>query len=730
MKKSMREGILFGLLGILAVLFLGGSFAVRQQLPALLGLLLMTLAFDLWIGSDRAKWAAWTGILLGYGWEAAMGMSGSGLVFFQKFAVLERFSWFFLACLAAGYGLRIRIARKTSRTKGTSGRSGSFAGTAADFLGDWGIELLILLVTALSLRMLVPSGYYWDDALNSTAYLFERQDGIPLIRNLLTFMGKYLALGRINVLSAYYYLLFYVPNVTVYKMMLIGFVLLSQLAARFVLTYLSGSRKIGQLTMAVLPLLIQLRVYQDPVSGFYGLMQMLVMEILFTAYFLTRYLRLKRGRDLLFSLIAFTAGCMTYEVVFPFLLMIPLLCWAESCRFRRVVQVTLPYFFICLLLLAAILILRLNLPTAEVYEGVRFEWNLSAILRGYGVQLLAALPLSYYTFTSQLSAMGKAALTENLFRYASRDILLAADAMDYLLAGLLVISILLILRKTRENPAERSARSVWALGLCLFFLPALTIAFSSRYQGQLIPGLGYLPVFISIFGSALLLIMAAGRFSIQKSSACFGLTLALIGVIFLVNTQHNRIVTQWIDRVFYYPRLAGERALQEGIFDFLPEDATVISMNPDWYLWEASWDPPRLYGEFNTLYSGRDFVNGDLSAGGREEFESPAAASSPAPVYLFSYSGNELGGIAALGKLSPDRGGGSMIADEILYYLDGPRWENSVISYIDENGTPVLLHRESYYPIRYGAYGTLYQLDPDEAVQFSTFGAADLALQP
>ena len=47
------------------------------------------------------------------------------------------------------------------------------------FLKNYGIEAGILLVTACSLAMLIRSGYFWDDAVNSTAYLAEKKDSIP-----------------------------------------------------------------------------------------------------------------------------------------------------------------------------------------------------------------------------------------------------------------------------------------------------------------------------------------------------------------------------------------------------------------------------------------------------------------------------------------------------------------------------------------------------------------------
>ncbi len=733
MKRTSLNLLFYGLLAVLGVLFAAGEFASRKMIPLLLSMLAAAFLLDLRLGMTRGKRIAWLALALGFGWETAMAMTASSLQLFQALLPLKRISWLFLTFIVYGFGLRILapVFRRNAEkgNKPDCGRSAFFG----RFFSNWGIELAILAVTALSLRMLFPSGYYWDDALNSTQYLFERQDGIPLIQNLLSFMGKYLALGRINVLSAYYYFLFYIPNVAVYKALIIALVLGCQVVTRIVLTYFTGSCSSGQFTMLLIPLLIQLRAYQDPVSGFYGLMQVLLIIILLMAYFFMRYLRSGQKRNLILSLLSYLVGCMIYEVVFPFGLLIPLLCLAEGATLKRSVRETLPFLLICMILLGAILILRMNLPTAEVYEGVRFKWQLSAILRTYGIQLLAALPLSYYTFTHQLSAMEQVALTDGFFHQTSGEILRGIEAADFLLMLLLIFSAVFILRRwraeIRTGVYNSRLRSALVLGLCLFLLPAVAIAFSTRYQGQLAPGLGYLPVFISLFGVAVLLALPVGFLLRQRKAAMQGFLLALIAVVFLVNTQHNRLVTAWMDRVFYYPRQTGEQSLESGLFDFLPNNAVVVSMNPSWYMWEANWGPPHLYGEFDTIHSGRDFLHGELLAGGRWDLAASLKEQPNRPLYLFSYQGSASGGVAVLGKVTAAADPNSLITDEVIYFLQGEALEDQVVSYITEGGEPMHIDTQTAYPIRVGDNGSLYQLNPAESIRFDSFGTLDLALQ-
>ena len=175
---------------------------------------------------------------------------------------------------------------------------------------------------AASLAMLIRSGYFWDDAVNSTRYLAEKKDEISTLHYLLDFMKAYLKLGRINIISAYYYLFFYIENVQVYKALIILLILADQLIFRIVLMEFGFSLREARLGMLLIPALLQTRIYQDPVSGFYGLMQVLTAEMLLCAFFLSRWLRSGKKSMLCLSLLFFGAGLLTYEVCFPFLLMI------------------------------------------------------------------------------------------------------------------------------------------------------------------------------------------------------------------------------------------------------------------------------------------------------------------------------------------------------------------------------------------------------------------------
>ena len=65
---------------------------------------------------------------------------------------------------------------------------------------------------------------------------------------------------------------------------------------------------------------------------------------------------------------------------------------------------------------------------------------------------------------------------------------------------------------------------------------------------------------------------------------------AVYCVTFGVILQDNRSVLTLLDQTFTDPYRPGRAALEIGIFDFLPDDALVLSLAPGEYLWEANWE--------------------------------------------------------------------------------------------------------------------------------------------
>ena len=612
------------------------------------------------------------------------------------------------------------------------------------FFEKYGIELLILFLTAASLSMLLRSGYYWDDALNSTVYLAQKKDAVSTFRHVLDFMAEYLHLGRINVLSIYYYFFFYIENVTIYKALIILSILANQLIFRKVLRECGVSLSGARMGMLLIPLMLQTRAYQDPVSGFYSLMQVLTAEMLLCAMFLHRWLEDGKRKNLGLSLLFFGMGLMTYEVCFPFLLMICVLIWVHRGNFVRAVRDSLPFVGLTILMLAAVFIVRKRFVTDTTYSGVAFSLEPERILRAFLTQLCAGLPLSFYSAAYQASVLGNAYPAATIMNYDFASFLRHIRLTDLvILAGFIVLIVnsskVMIQDEAHDDRHPCcTTGGLLILGLSFAILPTVTVAFSERYQGQLMPGLGYLPVYMQYYGIAMLLLWIMRR--LKKSVGLRSFGLSAFSLILLLNLHNNRAVTEILNHSFYEPRNAGEAALHGGILDFLPENAVLISVNERNYLWEAGWNNSGVYTEFygnnsrhlpaavgdNRLL--RSFVDEAL-VNGIEPDKDGWLMLEPESVWLIEYSGNLAGGFARLGRLSYALVNAETLelrsaeTDHALYFISGDYADKTAVQYTSAHGAFHHISPSEGLRVRQTADGILFQLPEEQEIVFHSLTA-------
>ncbi len=614
------------------------------------------------------------------------------------------------------------------------------------FFRNYRIEMTVLLLTAASLAMLIRSGWFWDDAVNSTAYLAEKKDSIPLFRHVLDFMGEYLKLGRINVLSFYYYFFFYIENVSVYKALIILLILADMLIFRKVLPEFGVSVSGARLGMLLLPLMFQTRAYQDPISGFYGLMQILTAEMLLCAYFLSRWLRTGKRRDRIFSLLFFAVGLLTYEVCFPFLLMICLLIWIRRGNFLRAVKDSLPYVVLVILIVALIFVIRSTSVKQIEYPGVAFSFDSWRIMWAATRQITAGLPLSYYSAGYQASVMEKAYPASEFMNYDFVSFLKSVRLSDLMIL-FAVMTVLTQIRKRPgadsrsgkpDHPGNLPGSDIAVLGLSFAVLPIITVALSERYQWQLMPGLGYLPVYMQYYGIVILLLWLTLRW--KNSTGCRALCLSAYALILLLNLQNNRAVTEIMNRAFYHPRNAGEAALHGGILDFLPEGSLLVADNDRTYIWESDWLNRGLYQEFYGNNSRKldavagdngllqETVNNALDKGTVPDADGWLAVQ-PENLWLISYYGGAERGFTRLGRLRSVSVHKDTLdirdakTDRVLYFISGAYPEQAAVRYTGADGVFRQKSINEQHRIRNTADGILYELPEEDLLWFDSLFA-------
>jgi hypothetical protein len=190
----------------------------------------------------------------------------------------------------------------------------------------------------------------------------------------------------------------------------------------------------------------------------------------------------------------------------------------------------------------------------------------------------------------------------------------------------------------------------------------------------------------------------------------------------MVNSQNNRSVIELLNRSFLYPRQAGESALRNGLLDFLPADAQLVSLNPEIYLWEANWDRKGLYSEFYTVASGRNFTNDSLSVTGMDQetfMQQYAGKTIPDNLYVLQYAGDSERGLAKLGRVRSTENG-KLETDLVLYFISGNFPQNSIITYQRWDENILFLDHERAWQVRKTDEGILYQLPEREVINFDS----------
>jgi hypothetical protein len=155
-----------------------------------------------------------------------------------------------------------------------------------------------------------------------------------------------------------------------------------------------------------------------------------------------------------------------------------------------------------------------------------------------------------------------------------------------------------VTKKRSAVPAAPSAISLPGLlwiGAGLLVLPATLVALSPKYQTEILWGKGYIPVYVSYFGTALLIIAglrAAARIGSDKGALRSVLAVGLavvLGALGIMTYQDNRIIVERFDRDWLYPRQVEQDALARGLVSPVPADSQVVM------LVKRGWDEPAFF---------------------------------------------------------------------------------------------------------------------------------------
>jgi hypothetical protein len=463
-----------------------------------------------------------------------------------------------------------------------------------------------LLLAAIVLSPLLRSGFLGDDAFNSTGIGRStlRMEHVTLAKAIYDGQLPWIHQGRFFPVSALTAVPLYLADgqASWFKVYILGMVLLDLGLFGYFVRQATGSWGIGVLAIVVMPLLFQFRSasFHDPILGFSGLLPMVAAWMLISLIAILAYMRTGKRRDLAVSLVAYAAGLLSYEITIPLFLLHMAIAWLYPKRhpFTKSLRISWPFAALSAGAVAVAVGLRLYFGAALTTTTAHYVAQSAAAgdqtAGAYALnlalgpafvtaakQIVASLPLSYQLLEASAAQSG---LFQG-FGYAlsANPAVNSAIAIGY--GGLLAF---IAWESWIENAERRSAASRWLLpilGVGLLVLPNVLIALSARYQGEVFWGVGYLPVYVSYFGVALLVVAGVGgAFSwarplpwakIVFAASAVALAGMAVGVAVL-DYQNNALDVEYVNRQYLYPRDVNAAAIERGVFQDLPVGARLI----------------------------------------------------------------------------------------------------------------------------------------------------------
>lgn len=475
-----------------------------------------------------------------------------------------------------------------------------------------------VLAMALAAFMLAPvlsSGFFSDDGVNSlvvpAAVAAQHSSLLREVAN--AYGGAVKAIGRFFPFATYAVFLFWFVNgnLALYKWLILLLVLADLALFGRLVRALTASPAMGVLAIILPPLLFQFRFYSDPILAFGALPQVITLLTFGSLLAWVAFLRDGDKRDLVVSLVLYGMSLLTYEIVLPFFVLHLLIAWWYPRRRPMVEAVKASWPFAALAVGSAAVAVGVRLAngialaggaTGSVYTP---NTDPFAALFAMARQVSAALPLSYHILLTTTTGIDGVRPFEGLFAYIGRY---PASSL-FILAGVtaFVAAAVWMLRSPAPAPATKKRTAVPAApssisipgllwtGAGLLVLPATLIALSPKYQSEILWGKGYIPVYVSYFGTALLIIAglrAAARIGSAKKPlrAVLAVGLALtLGALGVMTYQDNRIIVERFDRDWLYPRQVEQDALARGLVSPVPAGSQVVM------LVKRGWDEPAFF---------------------------------------------------------------------------------------------------------------------------------------
>jgi len=419
--------------------------------------------------------------------------------------------------------------------------------------------LLLLLAIFISISPFALNGFWFDDSNISSTYWEVQIRGISLFQfireTILSWMhvnGRLAPLANLQIYGLHYW----IQNVHLFRFAHVFLVVIHIGTFVWLLRRLKVGWNFIGLWLLILVGLFQARNYHDPIASYGFFLQFQGIFLTLAILSLVTWNVTPRTKWLVMSSTLALISLLMYEiniVFYPIALGL-LLTSRHPTRLKIRALLTL----LAPLIIYALVTFYLRNASEISYPGVRVG-SPDLMLATYGKQFLAAFPGVFY-FLQWKAEFPISKIFSSFISTPLAWLLMLAS----LYSGFRCIS---ANSQALETTYPR-IREISIIALCLIFITPAFIAISSKYQHELTWGTGYLPVYYSYFGVAL--IVTASFSLVTERFARLRLPLAMVMASFITaNFLVNHNVIEKMDQIFVEPRRSLEQALKGGLLDDL-----------------------------------------------------------------------------------------------------------------------------------------------------------------
>ena len=437
---------------------------------------------------------------------------------------------------------------------------------------------VILIYTILSLWELLKSGYYGDDSINSQIKAYLAIDQKTLWQFTYSGFSSWIKNeGRFFPFAWYLYSVFaLIDSIVLYKITTMFFISINILSFGYLVKLFTKDKYASYLTMILLSVFFQFRIYHDPILSYQFLLQIVFLYVCLSFIFLAKYISNKSLWLYILSIILYLFALLTYEITYTFFIMHFLLSFYFFKKVKSAIKLSIPYA--CASLTTILISVYFRSKIDIFNEGYTINFNIKLYFTTLAKQIFSSFPLSYYTSDPS-----------KVFFHTASGIFSNIKLIDVLVTCIFIAIMVYILKKIKPDFKQPfKILIVGIFGIALMVLPAVMISLAPKHQNMAV-GIGYLPVYIQYFGTCIIsIVLIIWLLSMLKSVIIkrFVCTFIILIMTFttILNLQNNRIVVEQTNTVMHYPRIVLSDALKTGILNDIPENSTILVSG------KAQWD--------------------------------------------------------------------------------------------------------------------------------------------